>query len=349
MQIHRQRQGESSAAVLLHGFASGKFHKIEDFGLQPEVQMEKIYDVIVVGGGPAGLTAAGYAGRAGLSVLLLEKAGTGGQIAMASSVENYPGGLPGDTGQELANRMAAQCGAFGAERVTGAVQELDLRGDLKAIRTAEEKFIGKSVIVASGNSPLFLGVPGETKFIGRGVSYCATCDGPFFTGLEIFVAGGGDSAVEEAVYLTKFARKVTVIHRRDTLRAAKSIREKALANDKIEFLWDTAIREIRGGDLLESLVVENLKTGKTDEIQAKAEDGTMGLFVFIGHSPNTGLLDGQLELDGGYIVTDEDMRTNLPGVFAAGDVRKKSLRQVVTAAADGAVAAMQAERYCSAE
>ncbi len=308
--------------------------------------MSELYDVIILGGGPAGLTAGLYAGRSRLKTLLLEKGAPGGQIALSADVANYPGQLlEGETGVTLANRMAAQCEAFGVERRTETVRAVDLAGEVKRVTGSAGEYQGRTVIIAAGASPRPIGCENEKEFIGKGISYCATCDGAFFRGLDVYVAGGGDSAVEEAIYLTRFARKVTVIHRRDTLRAARSIQEKAFANEKINFLWDSVVERAEGSDVLDTLVVRNVKTGERTTIKASAADGLLGLFGFIGHTPNTDLFRGQLELKDGYIPTDEDMRTNIPGVFAAGDVRVKSLRQVVTAAADGAIAAVQAEKY----
>jgi thioredoxin reductase (NADPH) len=308
-------------------------------------KINKIYDVIIVGGGPAGLSAAIYAGRANLSVVVIEKEGEGGQIATASSVENYPGGLAGEDGAVLATRMAEQCRSFGAEIVYANVKEYELEGDIKTLRAYGKEFRGRAVIIATGSAPARLGVVGEEEFTGRGVSYCATCDGPFFKGVEIFVAGGGDSAVEEAMYLTRFAKKVTVIHRRDSLRAAKSIQDKAMANEKIEFMLDTVVKELKGSGLLGTIITENVKTGEVKELHATGETGMTGLFVFVGMKPSTDMFEGIIKLENGYILTDEDMRTNLSGVFAAGDVRKKSLRQVITAAADGAIAAASADKW----
>lgn len=308
--------------------------------------MGELYDVIILGGGPAGLAAGIYAGRSRLKTLLLEKSAPGGQIALSADIANYPGQLPeGETGVTLANRMAGQCEAFGVERKTDTVRAVDLAGEVKRLTGGGGEYRGKTVILATGASPRPIGCENEKEFIGKGVSYCATCDGAFFRGLDVYVAGGGDSAVEEAVFLTRFARKVTIIHRRDALRAAKSIQERAFANPKIDFLWDSVVERVDGSEALDTLVVRNVKTGKRTTIRASAADGLLGLFGFIGHTPNTELFRGQLELKDGYIPTDEDMRTSIPGVFAAGDVRVKSLRQVVTAAADGAIAAVQAEKY----
>ena len=308
--------------------------------------MSELYDVIILGGGPAGLAAGLYAGRSRLKTLILEKGAPGGQIALSADVANYPGQmLEGETGITLANRMAAQCDAFGVERKTDTIRAVDLAGEVKCVTGGRGEYRSRTVIIATGASPRPIGCENEKEFIGKGISYCATCDGAFFRGLDIYVAGGGDSAVEEALYLTRFGRKVTIIHRRDTLRAAKSIQERAFANEKIDFLWDSVVERAEGTDLLDTLVIRNVKTGELTTVKAPAADGLLGLFGFIGHTPNTDLFQGQLDLQDGYIPTDEDMRTNLPGVFAAGDVRVKSLRQVVTAAADGAIAAVQTEKY----
>lgn len=308
--------------------------------------MSELYDVIILGGGPAGLTAGLYAGRSRLKTLLIEKNQDGGQIALSADVENYPGQLlEGETGVSLAARMAAQCERFGVERKRDNIQKAELSGEVKRLIGSGGTYEARTVILATGASPRPIGCENEKDFIGRGVSYCATCDGAFFRGLDVYVAGGGDSAVEEALFLTRFARKVTIIHRRDQLRAAKSIQEKAFANPKIGFLWDSVVVKAEGSDVLDTLTVRNVKTGELTVIKAAPEDGMLGLFGFVGYLPNTGLFADQLPLENGYVSTDTDMRTALPGVFAAGDVRVKSLRQVVTAAADGAIAAVQAERY----
>lgn len=308
--------------------------------------MGKEYDVIILGGGPAGLTAGLYAGRSRLRTLLIEKSQDGGQIALSASVENYPGQmLEGETGVSLAARMTAQCERFGVERKADDIQTAELSGEIKRLTGGTETYEARTVILATGASPRPIGCENEADFIGRGISYCATCDGAFFRGLDVYVAGGGDSAVEEALFLTRFARKVTIIHRRDQLRAAKSIQEKAFANPNIRFLWDSVAVKAEGSDVLDTLTVRNVKTGELTVIKAPPEDGMLGLFGFVGYLPNTELFADQLSLENGYISTDGEMRTAIPGVFAAGDVRVKSLRQVVTAAADGAVAAVQAERY----
>lgn len=308
--------------------------------------MSELYDVIILGGGPAGLSAGLYAGRSRLKTLLIEKGQTGGQIALSADVENYPGQLlEGESGVTLGARMAEQCTRFGVERASDVIRRVELSGEVKRLEGGRGEYLARSVILAPGALPRPIGCENEAQFIGKGVSYCATCDGAFFRGLDVYVAGGGDSAVEEAVFLTRFARRVTVIHRRDALRAAKSIQEKAFANPKIRFLWDSVVARADGSDVLSSLTVRNVKTGELTVISAPEEDGMLGLFGFVGYLPNTELFQDQLPLENGYIPTDADMRTAIPGVFAAGDARVKSVRQVVTAAADGAIAAVQAERY----
>lgn len=309
------------------------------------VPMGKIYDVVILGAGPAGLSAALYAGRARLSTLVIEKGQDGGQITQTSEIENYPGSLEEESGPTLIDRMSAQVKRFGAERVMDTIQSVELEGEIKKINCVKETYSAKTVIIATGASPMFIDCPGEKEFTGKGVSYCATCDAAFFEDFEVYVVGGGDSAVEEALYLTKFARKVTIVHRRDQLRAAKSIQEKAFDNPKVAFMWDSVIKELKGDGLLESMVVENVKTKELTEVLAAEEDGTFGVFVFIGFKPQTALFADQVTMENGYIMTDDNMKTNVPGVFAAGDLRVKSLRQVVTAAADGAIAAVQAEKF----
>lgn len=305
----------------------------------------KIYDVAIIGGGPAGLAAGLYAGRARLNTLLIEKEKDGGQIVITSEIENYPGCIPEESGSSLVGRMSKQVEHFSVERAADCIQSAELSGEVKILKGKTCEYHAKSVIVATGAFPRPIGCPGERELIGKGVSYCATCDGNFFEDFEIYVVGGGDTAVEEAVYLTKFGRKVTIIHRRDELRAAKSIQEKAFANPKIEFMWDSVVKEIKGDGMVESMVVENVKTGRTTEITADEEDGTFGIFGFIGFLPQSKCFEGLLDMEHGYIKTNENMETNIPGVFAAGDIRVKELRQVVTACADGAIAAVMAEKY----
>ena len=310
--------------------------------------MSKVYDVIILGAGPAGLAAGLYAGRSRLSTLIIEKGQDGGQIAITDEIENYPGQMvEGESGPSLIARMTEQAKKFGAERCADMIKSADLNGEIKTLVGVKGEYQAKTVIIATGAFPKPIGCENEGKFTGKGISFCATCDAAFFEDFEVYVVGGGDSAVEEAMYLTKFARKVTIIHRRNELRAAKSIQEKAFANPKIAFLWDSVVVKVDGDDLLSSMTVKNVKTGELTEITADEDDGLFGLFGFIGYNPNSQLFEGVLDMENGYIKTDENMHTNIPGVFAAGDIRVKSLRQVVTAAADGAIAAMQAEHFIS--
>jgi len=305
--------------------------------------MSKIYDVIVLGAGPAGLTAGLYSGRARLSTLVIEKGQDGGQIAITNEIENYPGQVEGDSGPSLIARMTKQCEHFGVERV---IKEVELTGPVKKLIGVKGEYEAKCVIIATGAFPRPIGCKNEGKFVGKGISFCATCDASFFQDLEVYVVGGGDAAVEEAMYLTKFARKVTIIHRRDELRAAKSIQEKAFKNEKLHFMWNTVVDEVDGeDDILSKMIVKNTKTGELTTIEADEDDGLFGLFGFIGLLPKSDLFEGVIDMDKGYIKTDDNMHTNVEGVYAAGDIRVKSLRQVVTAAADGAIAAMQAEKY----
>ncbi len=310
--------------------------------------MDKIYDLIILGAGPGGLTAGLYAGRSRLDTLIIEKGIDGGQIALTDEIENYPGQIvEGESGASLIARMSEQAAKFGAQRVSDTVKEVELDGPVKTVTCSKGTYQARAIILATGAYPRPIGCKGEAEFTGRGVSYCATCDGAFFEDFEVFVIGGGDSAVEEAMYLSKFARKVTVIHRRDELRAAKSIQEKAFANPKLHFMWDTVVEELQGNDVLSAMTVKNVKTGEVTRLEADEADGMFGVFGFIGYIPRTELFEGKVEMENGYILTDENMATNIPGVYAAGDLRKKSLRQVITAAADGAIAAMQVEHYIS--
>lgn len=307
--------------------------------------MTDVYDVVIIGAGPAGLAAGLYAARARLNTIIIEKEKSGGQIVTTEEVANYPGSVENASGPSLIARMVEQVDEFGAERVIDTITEVELEGKIKVLKGKKNEYKAKSIIIATGAKPRPIGCPGEKELMGKGVSYCATCDGAFFEDLEVFVVGGGDSAVEEAIYLTKFARKVTIVHRRDELRAAKSIQEKAFKNEKIDFLWDSVVDEIKGEGIVESMVVKNKVTGEKTEIVADEEDGTFGIFVFVGYLPETKLFEGLVNMEKGYIKTDTEMHTNIPGVFAAGDCRVKSLRQVVTATADGAIAAVQAEKY----
>jgi thioredoxin reductase (NADPH) len=308
--------------------------------------MEDLYDVVIIGAGPAGLAAGLYSSRARMKTLILEKEKAGGQIVTTNEVANYPGSIADATGPILVARMVEQAEEFGAVRIKDEIVKVEFKDKIKVVTGEKGVYKSKVVIIATGASPRYLGVQGERELTGKGVSYCATCDADFFTDLEVYVIGGGDTAVEEAMYLTKFARKVTVVHRRDELRAAKSIREKAFKNEKMAFIWDSVVEEIKGDGIVETLVLKNKKTGELTEIDAAEEDGTFGIFPFVGYIPKSELFKELLETDkGGYIMTDPDMKTEIPGVFAAGDIRHKSLRQVVTAVADGAIAAVQAEKY----
>lgn len=310
---------------------------------------QKIYDVIIVGAGPAGLSAGLYAARAKMSTLILEKDRTGGQIVGTEEVANYPGSIEDATGPTLVARMVEQAESFGAERQRAEVVSMMLDGHVKTIETSSGTFMAKSIILSMGARPRLLGIENEKALTGKGVSYCATCDAEFFTDLEVVVFGGGDTALEEAMFITKFAKKVTIVHRRDTFRAAKSIVEKAEKNPKISFVMNSGAKRIIGDGMVQGVEIENFVTGETTEIMADPNDGLMGIFVFVGYIPETELVKEAVKLDGsGYIVTDELMQTGIPGVFAAGDIRAKSLRQVVTATADGAIAAVQAEKYVDA-
>lgn len=247
--------------------------------------MSKVYDVLIIGAGPAGLSAGLYAGRARLSTLIIEKEKDGGQIVLTSEVENYPGCLEGESGPTLVDRMADQAKHFGAEKVYDEIVEVKLEGKEKVLVGKKGEYRGKTVIIATGATSRPIGCPGEKTFTGKGVSYCATCDAAFFEDMEVFVVGGGDTAVEEALYLTKFARKVSIIHRRNELRAAKSIQEKAKANPKVHFIWDSVVKEIKGDGIVNSMVLENVKTKELTEIVADEDDMTFGIFVFIGYEP----------------------------------------------------------------
>lgn len=310
--------------------------------------MAKMYDIIIIGAGPGGLAAGLYAGRAKMNTLIIEKAKDGGQIAITDEIENYPGSmLEGESGPSLMERFSKQAEKFGCEKAYDTVESVELEGEIKTVKCTKETYQAKAIIIATGASPVKIGCPGEAELTGKGVSYCATCDAGFFEDFEVYVMGGGDAAVEEAMYLTKFARKVTIIHRRDELRAAKSIQEKAFANPKIDFMWNTVITELTGDGILDHMVVKDTKTGETKDIYADEDDGMFGVFVFIGYKPVSQVFEGSgLEMnEKGYIPTDDQMRTNIPGVYAVGDIRVKELRQVVTAAADGAIAAWQAAKY----
>ncbi|GAV26079.1 thioredoxin-disulfide reductase [Carboxydothermus islandicus] len=296
-------------------------------------------ELVIIGGGPAGLAAAIYGARAALNPLILERGVPGGQAATTEWIENYPGFEDGIGGFELMVHMHRQAEKFGAEFKNADVMGIKKENGIFILNTSTGEIGAKTVIIATGAEPKELGVPGEREFRGRGVSYCATCDGNFFRGKTVAVVGGGDSALEEAIYLTKLVEKVYLIHRREGFRAAKVVQQRAKANPKIEFVLNTVVEEIAGERKVEKVVVKNVQTGEKSEIPVD------GVFIYVGLKPNTAFLEGFLELENGYIKTDENMATAIPGLFAAGDVRLKDLRQVVTAVADGAQAAVSAEKY----
>ena len=302
--------------------------------------MQADYDLVIVGAGPAGLTSAIYAARARMKVLVVEKTAPGGQVIITDWVENYPGFPDGISGFDLGEKMKTQAVNMGIEIETAEVSSVDFSGEKKQIHFSDRTVTAATVIIASGSSPKRLNI-GEEKFIGKGVSFCATCDAPFFRDKTVVAVGGGDTAIKEAVFLTKFASKVYVIHRRDELRAEKIIQERAFENERIEFVWDSVVTGVEGFFGIEKVNVENVKTGEKSEIQAA------GCFVWIGIIPNTDFLENSgITLDeGGFIETDAEMKTSVPGVYAVGDVRNTSLRQIATAVGDGAMAAVSAEHY----
>ncbi|MGL5312494.1 MAG: thioredoxin-disulfide reductase [Peptostreptococcaceae bacterium] len=308
--------------------------------------MDNLYDLIIIGSGPAGLSAGLYGARAKLKTLIIEKGKTGGQIVTTHDVANYPGCVENASGPKLIARMVEQCKSFGAEMVKDNIVDVEVEDVIKVIKGEKSEYRGKALIIATGATPRKLGVPGEKELTGKGVSYCATCDGDFFTDLEVFAVGGGNSAIEEGMFLTKFARKVTIVHRSEKLKCARSIEEKAKETENMEFMFNTRIKELQGDGILEKIVFENTATGEILEYEADEDDGTMGVFVFVGLDPQTLIFKDKIEMDErGYIRTDENMKTNVEGVFAAGDCRIKMLRQVVTATNDGAIATISAEKY----
>ena len=299
------------------------------------------YDLIIIGGGAAGLAAGIYGVRSKLKTLLLEKFPLmGGQIVYSEKVENYPGFPEGISGVDLTALMETQARGFGLEIKTGEVIGLKDDGEIKRILCDGEEYLCRAIIVATGASPNRLGIEGEEHFIGKGISFCGTCDGFFFKDLEVIVVGGGDTAIDEALYLTRYVKKVYVVHRRNALRGAKISQERALKNEKIEFIWDTVAVKVEGNTSVEKVVLKNVKTGAT------WEKPISGLFIFVGIKPNTTFLQKTVALDEqGFIVTDETLETTVPGIFAAGDVRRKLLRQLSTAVGDGATAAFAVEKY----
>lgn len=304
--------------------------------------MSQIYDVIVIGGGPGGYTAALYAARANLSVLVLEKLSPGGQMGTTDMIDNYPGFPQGVNGFELAMQMKEGAERFGAQTQLWEVTEVELAGPEKVLRTSGGELRARTVVLANGAHPRELGLPGEQELRGRGVSYCATCDGMFYRNKSVAVVGGGNTAVSDVLYLSRICQKVTLIHRRDELRASKVYLDPLQKAENVEFLWDSEVKELLYEDTLTGLTVLNKKTGLSQKLAVD------GLFVAVGHIPNTSLYQGQVDLDeAGYVLAGETTKTNLPGVFAVGDLRKKPLRQVITAASDGAVAAHFIEEYFS--
>ena len=307
--------------------------------------MEKIYDLLVIGAGPAGLSTGIYAGRAKLNTLIIEKAELGGQVNKTYEISNYPGAR-NSNGPKLMEEMRKQAEDFGVNFMSAEVVGVSLTGDVKTIKTDRGEIKGRAVVIATGASPRKLGFKGESEFTGRGVAYCSTCDGQFFEGLEVFVIGAGFAAAEEAIFLTRFATKVTVIAREPEFTCAKSIADRVLSHPKIEVKFNTEIVEASGTEMVNHAKFVNNKTGETFEYHAKEEDNAFGIFVFVGYAPQSDLFKGTLELDKfGYINTNENMETNIEGVYVAGDLRPKQLRQIVTAVADGAIAATSAERY----
>lgn len=313
-----------------------------------EVKMKTIYDVIVIGGGAAGMSAGIYSGRAKMKTLVLEQGSVGGQAKTTNEIVNYPG-VRHTTGPKLMEEMHLQAEDFGVKFAQAEVLEAKLEGEIKVLKTTNGDYETRSVIIATGATPRTLGFPGEAEYRGRGVAYCATCDGEFYTGLEVFVIGAGFAAAEEAIFLTRFARKVTVIAREPEFTCAKTIADKVLAHPKIEVKFNTEIVEATGDELLRRVKFINNQTGETFEHVA-AEDETFGIFIFAGYVPQTKVFNGLVDMDKwGYIITDENMHTSVEGVYAAGDLRPKVLRQVVTAVADGAIASLEAEKYVAQE
>lgn len=299
-----------------------------------------MYDVIIIGAGPAGLTAGIYAARGGLKTGIIEMAMPGGQAAATEKIENYPGFPEGIGGYELMNKFHQQAQSYGAEFIFEQAQSLELTGSIKKIVADSQTYEARAVIVAAGSLPRLLGVPGEDIFHGRGVSYCATCDGAFFKGKKVVVVGGGDAALEEGVYLTKFADEVTIIHRQTVFRAAQISVDRAKNNPKVRFELNTIVEEVLGSEKVEGVRLHNVKSDQTKNLPVD------GVFIYVGTRPNDMFLNGELNVDErGYITTDNLLRTNIAGVFAAGDIRNTPLRQVATAVGDGAIAAVEVEKY----
>ncbi len=300
----------------------------------------KLYDVMIIGGGGAGLTAALYTSRANLSTILFEKLVVGGQIASTDLVENYPGFTEGILGAEIAQKMESQAVRYGTQIIYEEVKGLSRKGDVFEAISGETCYSARAVILAMGASFRMIGVPNEKELTGKGVSYCATCDGAFFKGKKVIAVGGGDSALQEGIFLTRFAERVTIVHRRDKLRASPILQERAKMNAKISFIWDAVVDKIEGEKKVEAVLLKNVKTGEVQKFP------TEGIFVFIGHDPNSGLAKGFVALDEkGYVVTDVSLATSVPGVFAAGEVRQGAVRQLVSACGEGCAAALSAQAF----
>ena len=305
--------------------------------------MEKIYDMVIVGGGPAGYTAALYAARAGMQVILLEKLSPGGQMALSHQIDNYPGFEDGIDGFELAEKMQRHAEKFGAESAFAEVRSLELEGKVKKVHTSEGTYLGKTILIATGANPKVLGLPNENKLVGRGVHYCAACDGMFYRGKTVVIVGGGNSAAAEALVLSRVAKEVILVHRRDTLRATKIYHEPLMKAENISFRWNSEVSRLLENGRVTGVMLKDRNTGEESQVDCD------GVFVSIGRSPATELVKNQLALDeNGYILADESTQTNIPGVFAIGDIRTKALRQIITAAADGATAVHYAEEYLAA-
>lgn len=304
-----------------------------------------MYDCIIIGAGPAGISAGIYAARASMKTIIIERGTPGGLIAKTDEIANYPGAEDVPTGPELIERMVKQAKSFGAEFITDTVVNVDFSGTTKIVYGENTTYEAKSVIIATGSNPRLLEVPGEKEFTGKGIAYCATCDAPFFQDLDIYVVGSGEAAVEEAMYLTKFGRTVTLLVRKDKLSVAKSIEEKAMKCEKLKIMWNVEVESFEGAGLLSAMNIVNNKTGEKTKIVPREGDMIFGVFIFVGYIPESTIFNGIIDTDRNYIVSDETMKTSVEGVFVAGDVRVKELRQVVTAVNDGAIAAINARKY----
>ena len=304
-----------------------------------------MYDCIIIGAGPAGISAGIYAARASMKTIIIERGTPGGLIAKTDEIANYPGAEDVPTGTELIERMVKQAKSFGAEFITDTVVNVDFSGTTKIVYGENTTYEAKSVIIATGSNPRLLELPGETEFTGKVIAYCATCYAPFFQDLDIYVVGSGEAAVEEAMYLTKFGRTVTLLVRKDKLSVAKSIEEKAMKCEKLKIMWNVEVESFEGTGLLSAMNIVNNKTGEKTKIVPKEGDMMFGAFIFVGYIPESTVFDRKVTTDRNYIVSDETMKTSVEGVFVAGDVRVKELRQVVTAVNDGAIAAINARKY----